>query len=533
MTRKRLADYRAAWSTWGVAGRGQWYNGEGHVQVQAFAQQGTTMYVGGNFATVQKGKNATGNDRVAQPYLAAFHQKTGDYLPSFRPTLDGEVKGIAALPGDRIAIVGAFRTVNGEPRSGVAVLNADGSLDAGFAFSLENRVAGSTLILRAVRYQNGRLYLGGAFTHGIGGGAANPIYARNAMRVDAATGRPDGAWNPALNGTVMALDPSEDNNRVYLAGFFSTSQGNDAYKAAAVQATAGASLATPAWKPVWSHATANYQQAIDQVGGDVWVGGSNHSMFSFTTGDFDRKSTSIGHKGGDIQTISSGVGVTYAGCHCNHYWYDGATTWPLDGPFTNAEKITWMGAWDQKTRRFIPEFSPILTTEEGAGAWASYVDSDNALWVGGDITSSRYTANQAQWSGGFARFPETDYTAPTRPSITWTSTSATNVILTWTKSTDVSWPVTYQIIRDDRVIATTRDTKITVPRGGENRFFVRAVDPNGNISASSTVAKLKMPSTPGPVTEPVDAPAQSTQPSPTPTPSPTPASTPTATPVKP
>ena len=57
--------------------------------------------------------------------------------------------------------------------------------------------------------------------------------------------------------------------------------------------------------------------------------------------------------------------------------------------------------------------------------------------------------------------------------------------LTWGAANDNSGSVSYQILRNDRVVATTTGTSITVPKGGENRFFVRAVDAAGNLSASS------------------------------------------------
>ena len=39
----------------------------------------------------------------------------------------------------------------------------------------------------------------------------------------------------------------------------------------------------------------------------------------------------------------------------------------------------------------------------------------------------------------------------------------------------VSDAVSYEVLRDDRPIATSDTTSVEVPRGGENRFFVRAV----------------------------------------------------------
>ena len=101
------------------------------------------------------------------------------------------------------------------------------------------------------------------------------------------------------------------------------------------------------------------------------------------------------------------------------------------------------------------------------------------------VTAATRTA-VSKWAGGMARFPQTDATAPTTPTaVTPSSDGSTTVKLTWGAATDNSGSVSYQILRNDRVVATTTGTSITVPKGGENRFFVRAVDAAGNLSASS------------------------------------------------
>ena len=88
------------------------------------------MYVGGNFTTVQKGAAATGADKVAQPYLAAFNATTGDYIRSFRPVLNNQVKSLAALPDGRLAVGGEFTSVGGAARAGLVVVNpTTGALD--------------------------------------------------------------------------------------------------------------------------------------------------------------------------------------------------------------------------------------------------------------------------------------------------------------------------------------------------------------------------------------------------------------------
>ena len=45
--------------------------------------------------------------------------------------------------------------------------------------------------------------------------------------------------------------------------------------------------------------------------------------------------------------------------------------------------------------------------------------------------------------------------------------------------------MSYEILRDDRPIATTTSNSVTVPLGGKNRFFVRAVASDGLRGAST------------------------------------------------
>ncbi|MEI4872777.1 hypothetical protein Q8G47_29040, partial [Klebsiella pneumoniae] len=85
-------------------------------EVQAFAQIGNTMYVGGNFTSV---RNQSGTQSEGQSYLAAFDATTGEWISSFRPTFDNQVRSLAALPDGRLAVGGEFTTVNGQGRTGL------------------------------------------------------------------------------------------------------------------------------------------------------------------------------------------------------------------------------------------------------------------------------------------------------------------------------------------------------------------------------------------------------------------------------
>lgn len=471
-------------TVWGVTGLGNG-TGELNTEVQAFTQIGNTVFVAGNFRSVQR--NSGGSGRVDQSFLAGFDVNTGEWVSGFRPLLNGQVKALSVLPSGKLAIGGTFTTLNGAASGPVAVIDpVTGIADPAFRLGVENRVSGAPIQIRSLEVSGNWLYLGGAFTH-LTGGSGSPIYARNTARVDSASGQPDGAWNPAFNGTVVDVDPSANGERLYAAGYFTNSNSASTYRAAAIGTAAGAP-AIP-WNFVPSSGErAGYQQGIEEVGSRVWVGGAEHSLFSFDTASLERQSTNITLQGGDFQDVSAANGIVYGSCHCGHWNYSGATTWPSVGSnFRIADKINLIGAWDAGTGEYIPGFNPVMKGRAGYGIWAAFVDSRGVLWAGGDLVSSTASTGASQWSGGFARFAPADTTAPSTPGGLSVSTAGGNDALTWNASTGS--PSTYHVLRNDRVVATTTATSILIPKVDGARYFVRAADAAGNYSATTRAVR--------------------------------------------
>ena len=139
-----LAENGALPATWGVTGTGAGGTGEQGTEAQTFEQIGNTMFVGGNFTTVRNGESGPA---TAQPYLAAFNANTGEWISSFRPTFNNQVKALKDLPGNKLAVGGDFTTANGAARRGLVVLDASsGELDPLWDSDLENRVAGGAAV---------------------------------------------------------------------------------------------------------------------------------------------------------------------------------------------------------------------------------------------------------------------------------------------------------------------------------------------------------------------------------------------------
>lgn len=483
-TQRPLPQNGAESTVWGVTGLANGRSGELNTEVQDFAQVGNTMYVAGNFQYVQR--NAQGLDRVEQSYLAGFNVDTGEWLGSFRPVLNGQVKSLAVLPNGKLVAGGEFSTANGSPAAGIVALDpTSGAIDPTWRLQLENRLTGGVVQVRGLSIRNDWLYLGGAFTHLTGGTATNPIYARSGARVRVSDGTPDANWNPAFNGTVAAVDAAADGQRLYAAGYFTSSNGADANRAAAVQTIAGAPLATPAW--TWTpSATPSYQQAIKEVGSRIWLGGSQHSLFSFDPQTFARLSGNITKAGGDFQRLATGDGVFYGSCHCGNWNYSNAFTYSNIGTqWTSADRINLVGAWDSTSGSYIPDFNPVIKGRAGHGGWAMLVDSRGKVWTGGDFESSVTTSGSGQWSGGYVVFAPRDTAAPDTPSGLTVNTDGVTDTLTWTAGAgDTS---VYHVIRGDRVIATTSQTTAKVPALAGGRYSVRAADAASNYSASTPV----------------------------------------------
>lgn len=483
---KLVANSVAQVNPWGVNGTRGSTGTEGNVEVQALEQIGNVMYVGGNFRWVQRDANGTG--RVEQSYLAAFNATTGEFIPGFTPTFNEQVRALEALPNGTLAVAGDFTQMNGQAVQGLGALNANtGATAANWGVRIENGSSPGNVRVQSLDYSGDYLYLGGSFTHLSRTDGGGRVYARNAGRINVNTGVPN-LWNPEFNGTVLDVATSEDGSTTYFSGFFGKSKTEDAFRAAAVLTQTGAPLDPVAWNPVWSNSNKNYQRTIDQAGDRVWVGGSEHSLFDFSTSTFERLGGTITKRGGDFQGMDIRGDRLYAGCHCNQWAYQDAYAWSNVGTgWSQADAIGWIGQWDAKTGRYVPEFTPEFSTRLGSAIWAVKIADDGTVWAGGDVTTGRTTSG-SRWLGGFIRWAPRDVTAPNTPTnFRVNSQNASQVTLAWNASPGggVSG---YQVLRDDRVVGTTNGgLNLTVPKGGENRFFVRAIDAAGNVSASTSV----------------------------------------------
>lgn len=473
-----VSEYASPMS-WGVSGNLNGSVTEGNIQVQAFEQVGSTMYVGGNFTGVQKGKDGA---ETATSGLAGFDATTGEWNGQTF-TFNNQVKDLVELPGGKLLAVGDFTRVNGEAHTGTVLIDTKtGAVDPSWTLQIRNG-SFNRVTVKSAKLVGDTIYLAGAFTHLSNG--STRVYARNGARVSL-TGTPDRTWNPEFNGTVVDLDVDENASYYYAAGFFTRVHDRSAENAARVSTSAGAAL-DQSWTFRHSFYTGKYQQTVTAARGRVYFGGSQHSLFGYNADTMTRTSGSIVMaNGGDLQASTrSTSGVLYASCHCSDFTFQDAYRYfELGTTWTRADEIQWVGGWDEATGKQLGWTPYRLASQRSTGGWALEMADDGALWAGGDFTRSFTTRTTSQWSGGFVRMP-TRRAAPATPaSVRSSEGNAQQVTLHWST---VPGAASYEILRDDRTVATTSSTSVTVPLAGNNRFFVRAVSAEGLRGASTPV----------------------------------------------
>ena len=152
--------------TWGVYGLATDTETDAiQSQVWAIEQIGDRVYVGGKFLEARSSGNAAG---VAQPYLAAFDAKTGDFLADFRPQVEGAVYSLQASPdGSRLFVGGEFRSIDGDAQAhGLAALDpATGAVDTTWRAKVATN-SGARAIVNGLTLHGQQLYLAGRFGSG-------------------------------------------------------------------------------------------------------------------------------------------------------------------------------------------------------------------------------------------------------------------------------------------------------------------------------------------------------------------------------
>ncbi|WP_373367480.1 delta-60 repeat domain-containing protein [Micromonospora purpureochromogenes] len=145
--------------------------------VKAFAEIGSTVYVGGSFTSIKAAGDASW---TARNYLFAYDRVSGALKGGFAPALDGAVHALAASPDGKLIVGGAFGTVNGVARKNLVELDpATGATVTSWVGRSDGGLVRRTIVL------GNKLYIAGAF-HWVNGTQHSLL-----ARLDATTGAID------------------------------------------------------------------------------------------------------------------------------------------------------------------------------------------------------------------------------------------------------------------------------------------------------------------------------------------------------
>ncbi|QXC59138.1 hypothetical protein KSP35_12005 [Aquihabitans sp. G128] len=489
---------RSELARWGVSG----YNHTNEATVTPWQDNvmvikvyGDRVYVGGRFTGVQNGPGAT---PIAQGSLAAF-DLDGNWISTFRPNVAGRVWDMTLTDDGKLIIGGDFTSVDG-----VADTSALAALDPATGKVLTTWKASATrsgggAIVRGLDSKGDWIYASGRFTT-VKGGTAAPTTTTNAINLRTTNGTP-GSWRPQVFASAVRLRVSAAGDRVYMAGFFNAVNGDTNHGFYGItNPTNGAVIPGigPYQPSEGSRANNWYQQAVAEYGNKILVGGAEHTLQMYDHNRTTLIDSHITKQGGDFQAIEVFDGYAYASCHCMNWTYSGTNSWSNPRGYRAVDPIRMVGRWNAETFDYDTTWWPNGTKgTNDEGIWSISQDKRKCLWVGGDLVRGSYSGNAAtDYLGGFARFCPTDAVVPTTPTNLRATTASGAVNLSWTGSTDASGTVSYDVYRDDRVIASVFGTTFsdaTVAAGSSHRYTVRAADTRGNRSASPAPVAVNGP----------------------------------------
>lgn len=259
--------------------------------VYAMTQIGDLTYIGGSFASVSG---------VPRSNVAAV-RADGTLDPTWNPSTDGVVYAMAAASdGSKVFIGGGFSTVGGTAWSRLAAVTPDtGSLLTSWKGTANNN------FVRALATDGAdRLYVGGTFAR-LSGKAIPKLGA-----ISQSTGTADTGFVPQPNGAVRALALSDDAASLFVGGGFSSIAGKSRPGAAELDAASGAGTS-------FAPTDGGVVISMDvSSAGRLFFGTTSNRTWAYDVADGGTPEYRV-RTGGDVQAILATDTEVYIGGHFN------------------------------------------------------------------------------------------------------------------------------------------------------------------------------------------------------------------------
>lgn len=398
-------------------------------KVWDIAYIGDRMFVSGSFTTVVRSTDAW--QREPQAFVAAMDYRTGKFIDTWRPSLNGPAWALDVLPDGNLLVGGEFTEVNGAAREALVALDPlTGETAASFTGSVARPWSDKLALVRDTFVQGNDLYVIGNFARAFGAG--NRVDVTKVVRMNATSGRPDAGWKPVLAGkSGWSVVATADGQVVHLGGEFASVNGDPATNTyAVVDGNTGAlvpganhGLPVPPHR-AWPVGGVIYDLEIQ--GNLVYLAGAEHfyQLRNARTGanvnlvlTWPEKAPNLFN---DTQVINVFGGTLFVGCHCaRHFGFQNMEANPGNG-------VQFNSLTDYNTG--------------GDGVWAQGLAPDGCMWFGGEIYGSTRIVGRADgvngWVGHLARYCGADGPEPLPPSEIPLVPSGDS----WKVSTAATWP---------------------------------------------------------------------------------------------
>ena len=362
-------------------------------QVNAIVQVGNQVIVGGQFL---QAKNISGNLLDVSSILA-FNATTGTINKNFMPTFDGEILALGT-DGTSVYVGGRFATVNGQTgyKRLVKLDPANGQIVTPFKAKI-----GAGEAVHDMSFANGKLYIGGAFSavQGVARekfAALNPVSGALDPTVDVAfTGKHNGG-----TGRIRKFDITPDGTKMVAVGNFTLVDGQDRDQAAMVDLTTDtvANWQTNRFKSACSSFFDTYTNDID-IAPDgsyfvigttgAFMGGVNAGVLCDTTSRWEINATGtalqptwVDYTGGDTTfSVTATNTAVYVGGH-QRWWNN---PYSANGDSAGQGAIDRMGIAALDPLNGLPFSWNPIRDPRGLGV-QMMLATPAGLWVGSDTS---------------------------------------------------------------------------------------------------------------------------------------------------